>query len=219
MSVSQQTCEVELMLGGYAYTVSEDEAKPREQRDNVTLEMHLLDDGGYPIEPIVIEAGGVRLIRAVYRTPLSEEPLPAGGTLYDLLNAALQGAERNWRLTVHAVLQRNAATAIESRKLSFRDIHATQADARFGQAALRRETTDGLRRLLKARDTELSEVRAELSTTRTSLAGAEERVGELIAALREQQSSAAESGRVAVQSETVTEVHGDGATSPPESGV
>jgi hypothetical protein len=190
MSLSQQTCEVELMLGGYAYTASEDgTGKPRERRDSVSLEMHLLDDAGHPIEPIVIEAGGVRPIRAVYRTPLSDERLPEGGTLYDLLNAALAGAERDWRLTLRAVLQRNPAAAIQSRKLSFRDTHSMQVDVTVPQR-VSSQPRDQDRRLLAAREAELSEARAELSSTKAALLAAEGDAAQLYAALRAERDAA-----------------------------
>ena len=211
VSLSQQTCQVELMLDGYTYKAAEDGGtKPHERRGNVTLEMLLLDDDGYPTEPIAVEAGGVCPIRAIYRTPLSEEKLPEGGTMYDLLNTALEGAERTWRLRVHAVLQRKAATSIVSRRLSFQDTNALQADAGPGRISVRRENADGVKRLLDARETELSEARAELSTARSALGEAQKKASQLYSALQQQLLQDEDKGLEAPAASTVLE--SDGAT-------
>jgi hypothetical protein len=185
VSLSKQTCQVELLLDGYTYRIAEDEGgKPRERRGNIRLEMVLLDDDGNPIEPLAIEAGGVRAVRAVYGTPLSNEGLPEGGTLYDLLDTALEGAERTWRLTIDAVLQRDASRAITSRKISFRDVQSSGAQVGAMTMSERERTLDELGQRLRSQENELSASRTELANTRVQLSEVSRQAEALFAQLQ-----------------------------------
>jgi hypothetical protein len=170
VSISKQTCEVELMLDGYTYKIADDNrAKPRQRSGDISLEMLLTDDGGNPIQPLAIEAGGLRPVMAVYPTPLSKEGLPDGGTLYDLLSTALEGAERGWRLKIDAVLQREASRAITSQKISFRDVQSSEGQFASRAASENQRMVTELRQALGAREMELSGARAELSAARAEL--------------------------------------------------
>lgn len=170
ISISKQACTVNLFLGGYRYNVEDDDAgKPREQRDDIELEMSLVDNDGYPNPPITIEGGGARSITAVYRTPLTAEILPNGGSLYELLESALKGAERNWQLKIDAVLQRSASKQLSSRKISFRDIHPLETDGGRLRQPERDTHIDALGQWTARQEKEIGGMRSELATLRAEM--------------------------------------------------
>ncbi|MHB8531484.1 MAG: hypothetical protein ACYDC2_02075 [Solirubrobacteraceae bacterium] len=209
VSLSDQTCKVELMLDGYNYSTEEDGgSKTLRRRGDLELELLLLDGNGFAIEPIAVVGGGVHPVTAVYRTPLSEESLPDGGTLYDLLGAVLEGAERNWRVTIKAVLQRDAATSVASRKASFSDTQWMATDTDSSRLTATQKPLDELRAAVDARDTELSALRAELANVRTQLNRTEDLATRLYESLRGANGAGGQP----------TESHDGGATPPTDTG-
>jgi hypothetical protein len=123
LSVSRQRCNLELFLEGYAYNQQGDgAARPYVNRARKTLELLLVDDEAEPIRPITVPPGAVRPITAVYDASLQSESLPDGGSLYDLVQSALGGSERKWKLELPVILPSEPGATVHSPKIAFRDI-------------------------------------------------------------------------------------------------
>ena len=166
VSISTSRCRMTMHLDGYSYVVDEEpESRPRVRRGDVDVTMTLVDDRGHGVPPLTVEAGGVRPIRAVLGAPLSGELLPDGGTLQHLARSALAGSERSWQLELEVVLPGKPSARIRSKKIRFRELQEGDFDVTLRDREGEAEATQ-LRQQIRAKDTELSSVRAELSLVR-----------------------------------------------------
>jgi hypothetical protein len=170
VSISRQVCKATLFVDGYPYSVSDDKSSaPRERRGELELELVLLDEEGHRSPPLVVEPGATQTITAVYELPLTEEDLSDGGTLHELIRSLLNGSERRWQLEVDAVLQRDAAKPITSRKIKFRDIHSSDIEVGRDARASAQQHEDLMRRRVTLVENELSVARGEASSLRQRL--------------------------------------------------
>jgi hypothetical protein len=176
VSISKPRCDMHLYVGGFSHHVGRGENSGRwvVERGNRDLQLDLVDGDGRPPPPLVVEAGGVKVITGVYSELLSGEPLPDGGSLADLLYSSLR-SERAWDLSLEAVLPRDPARKIASPKISFSSFKEPD-----GQDSLAEPSeTDSLKATIEARDRELSATTTELSTLRTRYMALESTVASL----------------------------------------
>ena len=167
VSISASRCQMTMHLDGYSYGVEEEpESRPRVRRGDVQLTMTLVDDGGHRVPPLTVEAGGVRPIRAVHGAPLSGEKLPDGGTLQHLARSALAGSERTWQLELEVVLPGEPSARVRSNKIRFRELQEGDFDVTLRAREAGAAEVAQLRQQVQAKDTELSNVRSELSLAR-----------------------------------------------------
>lgn len=190
VSISKPRCSMRMRVSGYPYRIGENEAARQvTRRDDCTLDMLIVDERGGDLPPIVVPAGGVQPIRAVYKEPLAAEPVADGGSLYDLVRSSLDGSERTWTLAVEAVLPRDPAKTIESRRLSFQDLKEPESESTLRRPAVP-DSAEQLREALTAKDAELAAARAELNAARTQATMAQRDWMQLVTAVQVSRSAA-----------------------------